>query len=79
MSVEEQVPLPEHADELISYQRLLLFEKRGLAIDHVEVGADLIEIKVAELLEGIRHPAGLDVFISYAHENTKRMEEFSKI
>ncbi len=77
LSVEEQVPLPEHSDVLVDYGRLLLFEKSGKTVDYEKVGDDLVEINVTELLEGIRHPAGLDVFISYAHGDGEWLDRFN--
>ncbi len=68
--------LPEHPDVLVPYSKLLLFERRGLPVDHVEADGDLVEVQVNDLLEGIRHPAGLDVFISYSHQDAKWLERF---
>lgn len=79
LAVVEQVPLPDHPGVLVPYSRLLKFEHSGLSVDRVEVGEELVEIDVKELLEGIRHPAGLDVFISYAHADLKWLDRFNTI
>ncbi len=71
LALDEQVPLPEHPDVRVPYSKLLLLERDGLPVDHVEVDGDLVEVQVNDLLEGIRHPAGLDVFISYCHQDAK--------
>lgn len=51
----------------------------GLKQDHVEVGGDLVTIDVKELLEGVRHPSGLDVFISYAHQDAQSLDDFKRM
>lgn len=79
IGVDELMPLPEHPDVLIDYGRLLLFEKSGKTVDYEKVGGELVEIQIDELLEGVRHPAGLDVFISYAHEDVKWLDRFNKM
>jgi small GTP-binding protein len=79
VGVNELVPLPEHPEVRIPYKRLLMFEEKGLKVDHIMAGNGLVEIQVKELLEGIRHPAGLDVFISYAHDDSKRLGDFNRM
>jgi hypothetical protein len=79
IGVREEIPLPEHPEVRVPYNKLLKFEEKGLPVDHIVVGDNLVQIQVKELLEGIRHPAGLDVFISYAHDDSKRLDDFNRM
>ena len=76
------VPVPGHPEHLIDYQKLTILEQNGRN-DLVEViGKDVVEISVAQLLDGVdlsrprQHAGGhamadspVKLFYSYAHKD----------
>lgn len=78
----EIVPLPEHPDASVAYQKLLVMEQNGVRELPEAVGNELVNIDVHALLNGVdlegtrrREPtrddrrSSLRIFISYAHED----------
>ncbi|HEX8179047.1 MAG TPA: COR domain-containing protein [Pyrinomonadaceae bacterium] len=50
---QEIVPLPDHPDEFVSYQDLLVMEQKRVEKFTKVVGSDVIELAVHELLNGV--------------------------
>ncbi len=78
----EIVPLPDHPDASIAYQKLLVMEQNGVRTLPEAVGNELVNIDVYALLNGVdlegtrrKEPArdarqsSFRVFISYAHKD----------
>lgn len=56
---QEMVPIPDYPNVPVSYQKLLGMEAQGIDRFHEFVGDKVIEVEVADLLNGVRpEPAG---------------------
>jgi len=84
LPVTELVPIPEHADAQVKHELLLKYERSGRDMIAVEVGDELHDFSVKELLDGIDLPGApraasplsmkagaraIPVFISYSHKD----------
>ena len=81
-AVEERVPIPGHPAVSLTHKRLSLLERKGHKTYAVDLDADLLEVNVQDMLNGVdlrssrrqadrmeRDSQGLNVFISYAHKD----------
>jgi internalin A len=78
LPVTELVPIPEHADAQVKYELLLKYERSGRDTIAVEVGDDLLDFNVKQLLDGVDLPAStrkLPVFISYSHKDSAFLDQ----
>jgi internalin A len=57
IGVREFVPLRDHPNEVIPYDRLVQFERHGKDEDFAEIGGTLISIPIKEYLDGVSHLA----------------------
>ena len=72
IEASEKVPLPSYPKaDPVDYTLLLQLEQKGIKTHHVQAGNDLVEITVAELLDGVRPSKNqaAKVFISYSHQD----------
>jgi internalin A len=68
----EKVPLPNYPNaDPVDYRLLLQLEQKGILTHHVQADAELVEVTVRELLDGVRPSKNqaLKVFISYGHDD----------
>jgi internalin A len=91
LPVTELVPIPEHADAQVKHELLLKYERSGRSTIAVEVGEELRDFSVTELLDGIDLPGApraaspasmkasargrLPLFISYSHKDVVFMDQ----
>jgi internalin A len=81
LPVTEKVPVPGHPGSTVNYETLLKYERAEREEIAVEVGADLVDFDVKELLDGVDIPGApraltfgklvrrVPVFISYSHKD----------
>jgi len=72
IEASEKVPLPNYPKaDPVDYTLLLQLEQKDIKTHHVQADNDLIEITVAELLDGVRpsKDQAAKVFISYSHQD----------
>jgi internalin A len=81
LPVTEQVPVPGHPGSAVNYKTLLKYERANRDEIAVEIGADLVDLNVKELLDGVDMPGvprtfltrqmfdRARVFISYSHKD----------
>jgi hypothetical protein len=78
LPVTEIVPIPRHPGATVNYETLLKYERANRKQIAVEIGADLVDLNVEELLDGVDIPGarrgsqfvgGVPVFISYSHKD----------
>jgi internalin A len=78
------VPVPNHPDVVVPYEKLLKFEEKEIAEFHEQAGDDILTLSVRELLNGVdverlrgrealltltRADGTVKLFISYAHKD----------
>ncbi len=79
---QAMVPVPNHPEVLVSYEKLLKFEQKGIPEFHEQAGDDVLTLSVRELLNGVdverprgrealltREDGAVKLFISYAHQD----------
>lgn len=79
---QTMVPVPNHPEVVVPYEKLLKFEEKGIAEFHEQAGDDVLTLSVRELLNGVdverprgrealltRADGAVKLFISYAHKD----------
>jgi internalin A len=81
LPVTEQVPIPGHPGASVNYLTLLRYESAQRSEITVEIGRDLVDFDVSELLDGVDMPGAqrsftvrdlyerIPVFITYSHKD----------
>ena len=79
---QAMVPVPNHPEVAVPYEKLLKFEEKGIPEFHEQVGDDILTLSVRELLNGVdverlrkrqalltQAEKAVMLFISYAHKD----------
>jgi internalin A len=74
---QEMVPIPDYPAVVVPYEKLLAMERQGIRKSPELVGGKMIEVDVAELLNGVRPEhareaesfRAITLFISYSHKD----------
>jgi internalin A len=93
LPVTERVPIPGHPGSTVNYDTLLKYERAGRQQIAVEVDADVIDLNVKELLDGVDLPGvwrqpldraiarefeSIPVFISYSRKDAVYFDQLKE-